>query len=51
MAALSALLSNHGVLTDSFAIPPNFQVGLAAIQIPENLITRLAPPESPPPRA
>jgi hypothetical protein len=51
MAALLALLSNHGVLTDSFVTLPDPQVTDVAARTREHLITRLAPPDPPPPRA
>jgi hypothetical protein len=51
MAALLALLSNHGLLTDSFVTLPDLQVTDVAARTREHLITRLAPPDPPPPRA
>jgi hypothetical protein len=51
MAALFALLSNHGVLADSFEMSPDLHAGSAAIHTRENLISRLASPDPPPPRA
>ena len=51
MAALFALLSNYGVLTDSFAMSPDLHASPAALHTRENLISRLASPDPPPPRA
>ena len=51
MAALLAQLSNYGVLTDSFQVQPDRQASPAAPNRSEQLVTRLAPPEPPPPRA
>ena len=51
MAALFALLSNHGVLTDSFAMLPDVRASYVAAHTRENLISRLASPDPPPPRA
>jgi hypothetical protein len=51
MAAILALLSNQGVLTDALSISPNLKPGSTAPRSPENLITRLASPNPPPPRA
>lgn len=51
MAALSALLSNHGVLTDSFEILTDLHASSAAIHTRESLTNRLASPDPPPPRA
>jgi hypothetical protein len=51
MAALLALLSNYGVLTDSFVMVPDLHIkGLALLtrQLPAG---RLASPDPPPPRA
>ncbi len=45
-----ALLSNPGLLTDSFAMSPDLHPDSITIHIRENLITRLASPDSPPPR-
>jgi hypothetical protein len=50
MAALAALLSIHGVLTDSFVTVPDLHVTDVAARTREHLITRLAPPDPPPPR-
>jgi hypothetical protein len=50
-AAMVALLSNYGVLADSFAMLPDLHTSSAAIHTRENLITRLASPDPPPPRA
>ena len=50
-AALVVLLSNHGVLTASFAVSPDPTAGLVTDARRENLTGRLASPEPPPPRA
>ena len=46
-----ALLANHGVLTDSFAISPDLPRSFISLHTRENVIGRLASPDSPPPRA
>ena len=51
MAALFAQLSNYGILTDSLQVQPDWQASPTAPQRSEQLVTRLSPPESPPPRA
>jgi hypothetical protein len=51
ISTLFALLSNHGVLTDSFAMSPDLHRDSIPIHTRENLIARLASPDSPPPRA
>lgn len=51
MAALFAQLSNHGILTDQFQLLLDPHAGSAGVRPSENLITRLAPPDTPPPRA
>ena len=51
VAAMFALLSNYGVLSHSFLIAPDAHAGSLSLQTRENLISRLAPPHSPPPRA
>jgi hypothetical protein len=50
VAAMFALLSNYGVLSDSFLIAPDVHRASVSLQTRENLISRLAPPDSPPPR-
>ena len=50
-AAMFALLSNYGVLADSFAMAPDLHTSPAALHTRENLIGRLASPDPPPPRA
>jgi hypothetical protein len=50
VAALFALLANYGVLSDSFLIVPDVHADSVSLQTRLNLITRLAPPDSPPPR-
>jgi hypothetical protein len=49
--AMFALLSNYGVLADSFAMSPDLHTSSAPLQPRENLIGRLASPDPPPPRA
>jgi hypothetical protein len=51
MAALLAQLSNQGILTDPFQVQPDRQASPAAPHRSVQLVTRLAPPDSPPPRA
>ena len=51
VAALFALLSNYGVLRDSITLLPDVHTGSVTLQTRQNLISRLAPPDSPPPRA
>jgi hypothetical protein len=51
VAAMFALLSNYGVLSEPFPILPDVHAGSVSLQTRENLISRLAPPDSPPPRA
>ena len=51
VAALFALLSNYGVLRDSTILSPDVPTGSVTLLIRENLTSRLAPPDSPPPRA
>jgi hypothetical protein len=50
VAAMFALLSNYGVLSDSFLMAPDVHAGSVSLQTRENLTNRLAPPDSPPPR-
>jgi hypothetical protein len=50
VAALFALLSNYGVLSDSYVMSPDVHAGSVSLQTRETLISRLAPPDSPPPR-
>jgi hypothetical protein len=50
VAAMFALLANYGVLSDSFLIVPDDHADSVSLQTRLNLITRLAPPDSPPPR-
>ncbi len=50
LAAMFALLSNYGALSDLFLIAPDVHAGSVSLQTRENLISRLAPPDSPPPR-
>lgn len=51
MSALFALLSHHGIVQDSFEMLPDLHASSAAIATRENLISRLASPDPPPPRA
>jgi hypothetical protein len=51
VAALVALLSNHGVLTRSAQSLPDRSRCSSTIEAEEHPTTRLAPPDSPPPRA
>jgi hypothetical protein len=51
VAALLALLSNHGVLTPSSATSPDLSRSWIAPSAAEDPASRLAPPASPPPRA
>jgi hypothetical protein len=50
-ATFLALLANHGVLTDPFAVSPDLPRSLVPLDAREILIGRLASPDSPPPRA
>jgi hypothetical protein len=49
--ALATLLSNHGVLTESFELSPDRRTTSPAVTLRENLTGRLASPDPPPPRA
>jgi hypothetical protein len=51
MDALFAVLATHGVMPESFAMQPGIQAGLAPPVSREHLVSRLASPDSPPPRA
>jgi hypothetical protein len=51
VAALFALLSNHGVLTSSSEIFPEHPGTSIALRAAEDLTSRFTPPASPPPRA
>ena len=51
MAAMLALLANHGILTDASVIAPDNQPGLITAFARESLVSRLASPDPPPPRA
>jgi hypothetical protein len=51
MAALFALLSNHGVLPDSIAVSPDLLSNARPTPIRESLVSRLPVPDPPPPRA
>jgi hypothetical protein len=51
MAALFALLSNHGILPDLTAINPNVEVRRVSAIADAQAGGRFQPPDSPPPRA
>jgi hypothetical protein len=51
VAALVALLSNHGVLTSSAQPLPDSSSSFSTMEAEEHPTTRLSPPDSPPPRA
>ena len=51
MAALFALLSNHGILPDSTAIIPDVEVRRVNALADGQAGGRFQPPDSPPPRA
>jgi hypothetical protein len=51
MAAMVALLSNPGIPIDRFAMSPDVHPGDVVAEAHEDLISRLPPPEPPPPRA
>jgi hypothetical protein len=51
MAALFALLSNYGVLTDSYEMRPATDAPIVVVVAREYPIARHAPPDPPPPRA
>jgi hypothetical protein len=51
MAALFALLSNHGILPDSTAIAPNVDVRRVSAVAVGHTAGRFQPPDPPPPRA
>jgi hypothetical protein len=51
MAALFALLSNHGILPEVTATLPNAAVREITVAGHENLTGRFEPPDPPPPRA
>jgi hypothetical protein len=50
MAALFALLSNHGVLAESFVMSPDLRAGDLAVHARANPISSLPSPDPPPPR-
>jgi hypothetical protein len=50
-AALLALLSTHGVLTDSIASPTDFPLAGNAAPVAAQLIRQFESPDAPPPRA
>ena len=51
MAALFALLSNHGILPDSSAVIPNVDVHRVGTVVEGHARGRFQPPDPPPPRA
>jgi hypothetical protein len=51
MASLTALLSNQGVLPTAVPVDPLVEIAFAKIVARENLIQRITPPDTPPPRA
>ena len=51
MVAMVAQLSNHGVLPSQFSVLPDLHQTAALISVDEHPVTRLTPPDSPPPRA
>ena len=51
MAALFAQLSNYGVLPATLQVLPDVRQGAVTRSSDEQLLTRLASPDSPPPRA
>jgi len=51
MTALAVILSNHGVVPASTPLPANAERALAPLNRDEHLTSRLAAPDSPPPRA
>ena len=50
MAAMFALFSNHGVLPDRVVLIVNDQIDVIAARPSEDLVSRLASPDPPPPR-
>lgn len=51
MDALFAVLSAHGMMPESFAVRPDIRASFAPPVRRELLVSRLASPDSPPPRA
>ena len=51
MAAMLALLSNYGILPDGFLVAPDDGPSLISTSAQEDLVSRLASPRPPPPRA
>ena len=51
MTALAVILSNHGIVPAATLAPANADRALAPGTLDEHLISRLAAPDSPPPRA
>jgi hypothetical protein len=50
MAALAALLSQHGVTPAALSIPLDLRTLPAAARAAEQVVSRFVPPDSPPPR-
>jgi hypothetical protein len=51
MAAMFALLSNHGILTEVFVLAPETRPLLVTSSARDSVVSRLVSPDSPPPRA
>ena len=51
MAAMVAQLSNYGVLPSAPHVAPDLHPGAVRLSVDEQLLIRLTPPDSPPPRA
>ena len=51
IATLAALLSNRGVLPDSFVLLPDQALGRHEPPSPDHPIQAVTPPDLPPPRA
>jgi hypothetical protein len=51
MAALFALLSNHGVVPESAAVIPNVEVRPSVTTVHDHIGGQFQPPDPPPPRA
>jgi hypothetical protein len=51
MAALFALLSNHGILPESVDAIPNVGIASNALPARESIVSRRDSPDPPPPRA
>ena len=51
MAALFALLSNHGILPEAAAAIPNVGAVSSSLAVRESIVSRRDSPDPPPPRA